>query len=283
VVLSSAQRMIASGSVVQPGAKTSAKRSGSGGDDRWSQIVDRGTIRMAIAPDLIGQNFEVNGEMVGTEREIASLVCRELGVQPEFVTGDWIDLPKLVVRGAADVMFHGLIPDASYTGLTYSRAYLDGGLVILRRADDTSIRSLADLEGKRVGICADPAARQVLENSGFRFKEICEVVDLEGDFVRPLAQGLYDGFVIDTMIGWTICHLESSPNYRKLVVAGDPLCQWIFSAGLKDHPSNAELLRRMDHAIGVVRAGAQYRQVVERWQGRVFNWGKSPADFLPAA
>jgi hypothetical protein len=36
----------------------------------------------------------------------------------------------------------------------------------------------------------------------------------------------------------------------------------------------------VDGAIGQLKGSPRYRQIVERWQGRVYDWRKTAADFL---
>jgi hypothetical protein len=61
---------------------------------------------------------------------------------------------------------------------------------------------------------------------------------------------------------------------------GDPITKWIYCAAVREHESTATLLDAVDAAIGRIRGSADYRRIVERWQGRVYDWGKSAVDFL---
>jgi hypothetical protein len=49
---------------------------------------------------------------------------------------------------------------------------------------------------------------------------------------------------------------------------------------VRQHPSTVTLLEQVDSALGRIRASAEYRRIVERWQGRVYDWNKAAADFL---
>ncbi len=49
---------------------------------------------------------------------------------------------------------------------------------------------------------------------------------------------------------------------------------------MREHRSTQSLLHEVDAALGRLRSSAGYRRIVERWQGRVYDWGKTSADFL---
>jgi ABC-type amino acid transport substrate-binding protein len=238
------------------------------------------TLRAGVWHGFRGLNFRhpQTGKVVGMEAELLEEIGSSLGVKVEMVDAPWVDLPKKLKRKEFDLLFCALIPSPDYRGIRYSASYLDMGLVAMRRAGDQSVTSAASLSGKTVGIIADPAARQALIDCRIEPAELREVYD--DDYYDPVADGVYDGFIIDLPIVHWCATDPASPWHGRIETVGEPITKWIYCAVVRDHPSTATLLDAVDEAILALKASPRYRQIVERWQGRVYDWGKTARDFL---
>ena len=95
-----------------------------------------------------------------------------------------------------------------------------------------------------------------------------------------MADGVYDGFIIDLPIVHWCATDPASPWYGRIETVGDPITKWIYCAAVRRDPSTETLLEQVDAALGRLRSSPAYRQIVQRWQGRVYDWRKSAADFL---
>ena len=274
----------------RPGSLASAGRSA----DLLDAVRRRGALRVGAWTGFRGLNF-VNprtGRREGMELELLELVAARLGVGLEIGDDPWVDLPKLLRREQFDLLFCALIPDPSYRGIAYTRSYLDMGLVLMRRAGDDTVAEIRDLEGKVVAIINDPAAKQSLLDHGIHeprpgcasdrthvhIAELRPVFD--DDYYDPVVRGVYDAFVIDLPIVHWCATSTDSPWHGKIEVVGDPITRWIYSAATRADEASASLLAEVDGIIGELRSTPEYRAIVERWQGRVYDWGLTPADFL---
>jgi len=239
-----------------------------------------GTLRVGVWHGFRGLNFHhpKTGAVVGLEVDLLAAISKRLGVACEMVDAPWVDLPKRLKRRQFDLLFCALIPSPDYRGIRYSTPYLDMGLVIMRRAGDTRITTPTSLNGKTVAIIADPAARQALDDCRITPGDLRQVYD--DDYYEPVANGVYDAFVIDLPIVYWCANDPASPWYRRIEVVGDPITQWIYCAVVRDDPASASLLAEVDSAIGRLKASDRYRSIVERWQGRVYDWHKGADSFL---
>lgn len=244
------------------------------------QVQERGVLRVGVWHGFRGLNFRhpKTGRIVGLEVELLEAIGRDLGVRVEMVDAPWVDLPKKLKRREFDVLFCALIPSSDYRGIAYTRSYLDMGLVAMRRAGDTSVECAADLSGRTVAIIADPAARAALDECGIVPGDLRQVYD--DDYYDPVADGVYDGFIIDLPIVHWCATDPASPWHGRIETVGDPITRWIYCAAVRDDASAVTLLDAVDAAIGRIRSSADYRRIVERWQGRVYDWRKSAVDFL---
>jgi ABC-type amino acid transport substrate-binding protein len=244
------------------------------------RVQKAGVLRVGVWHGFRGLNFRHprTNRIVGMEVELLEEIGRGLGVRTEMVDAAWVDLPKKLKRRDFDLLFCALIPSPDYRGIRYSVPYLDMGLVAMRRSGDESVTSAASLSGKTVGIIADPAARQALTDCKIEPAELREVYD--DDYYDPVAEGVYDGFIIDLPIVHWCATDAASPWYGRIETVGDPITEWIYCAAVRDDPSTQSLLDAVDELIVKLKTSPRYRAIVERWQGRVYDWGKTARDFL---
>jgi ABC-type amino acid transport substrate-binding protein len=219
-----------------------------------------------------------SGQIVGLEVDLLESLGRRLGVRVETVDAPWVDLPKRLKRREFDVLFSALIPSSDYRGLAYSAPYLDMGLVLMRRAGDARISGPASLNGKTVAIIADPAARAAIDAAGIRPADLRQIYD--DDYYEPVAQGIFDAFVIDLPIVHWCANDPASPWHGRIETVGDPITRWIYCAAVRESPTTATLVAELDGAIASLRADPEYRRIVERWQGRVYDWKLTASDML---
>ena len=91
---------------------------------------------------------------------------------------------------------------------------------------------------------------------------------------------MYDAFVIDLPIVHWCANDPASPWYRRIETVGDPITNWIYCAAVRDEPASASLMAEVDAALGRVRAAPGYQHLVERWQGRAYDWKLDASAFI---
>jgi ABC-type amino acid transport substrate-binding protein len=244
------------------------------------QVRERGVLRVGVWHGFRGLNFHHphTGKVVGMEVELLEALGESMGVRIEMIDSAWVDLPKRLKRREFDLLFCALIPSPDYRGIAYSQPYLDMGLVVMRRAGDTSVTTPRSLDGRTVAIIADPAARQALDDCSIRPGDLRQVYD--DDYYEPVAGGAYDAFVIDLPIVHWCATNPDSPWHGRIETVGEPITRWIYCAAVREGAVSESLLAEVDEAIARLKASSDYRRIVERWQGRVFDWRLTAKDFL---
>ncbi len=108
-------------------------------------------IVVGVDANFMPFEFKVDGKLTGFDVELFEAIAKDIGIDFKWQTMD----------------FNGIIPglqsrniDAAIAGITiksdrekvvdFSHPYYDSGLIILVRADNTDIKAIEDLEGKRV-------------------------------------------------------------------------------------------------------------------------------------
>lgn len=169
-------------------------------------IRERGTLRVATRNDA-AHYFIWRGRLMGFEYELAHRFAEQLGVSLEVVVGaDDAALRDLVRAGHADFAAAFLLRGSGNDrGLAYSRPYHEAVHQLVTDADDASLRTLNDLDGRtlhvRQGGDAWRIARGLRSEAGLNVK-IDELPASESvsRVLSGVASGRYDLTIADAHI-----------------------------------------------------------------------------------
>jgi Na+/H+-dicarboxylate symporter len=190
------------------------------------RIRERGTLRVGYDPaNLPFSFFNLDGDLVGFDIELAKSLAESFGVKAEFVPIEWPELPVMLAKGIIDVMpgtwyrpfwFPSLRLSAPYTTGTMGLAVRDN-----RRHEFASIESLHRSHGLKIGVPLD--TRQVIYSMRRYFGDAdVEFITLE--FWQTFFEGQHpelDAFLVPAENGsaWSLLH----PEYTVVVPQPDPV------------------------------------------------------------
>ena len=153
---------------------TADESTGSETGDLLAQIQEKGTITIAMEGNWAPWTYEdEDGNLVGFEVEVSTAVAEELGVTPEFVTGEWDGLLAGVQDRRYDVMANGVgYTEERAQAYTYSDFYAFNRTVLVVRGDNTDITSMEDLDGKTTCNSANSTYQLTAESYGATVKDV---------------------------------------------------------------------------------------------------------------
>lgn len=114
-------------------------------------IKASGKIRIATEGTYAPFTFhDKDGKLTGFDVEIAQEVSKRLGVEPEFFETPWDGIFAGLDAGRFDVVFNEVtIRDDRKEKYDFSDPYIVSKAVLLVHEDNTDIKKLADLKGKK--------------------------------------------------------------------------------------------------------------------------------------
>jgi len=141
-------------------------------------------------------------ELVGFDVEIAALMARGLGRTPQFINIQFTSIDQSIVRGDADVGLSGIedTPARRATLAVTIPYYEFREVLAVRSADAATLKSLADLRGRKVATLAGTIAYEILLKAQRDYG--IQVVGYEDD-VHPysdLTIGRVDGVLLDNVL-----------------------------------------------------------------------------------
>ena len=244
---------------------------GAQGGAALQRIRARGTLRVAMdtgEPAMSGTPpmffVDAQGGRDGFDYALARRIARELGVaEVELVHAKYSGLEDLLRSGpeAADLLISGYSPTDAQ-GLAWSQPYLEYGLCLVVPAAST-VRTTADLFGKKVGIFDDDSAAEEVQRL---VKGYTELVRMEDGYWEALIAGRFDGFLYD--YPYAAAELQQlqgrKPELRGAFrIAQYNLTDSTYAVGVR--ADEADLLAAVDAAITSWRASEDYPAAVRRY------------------
>lgn len=138
------------GAASSPSGPASETPAASGTAGLLAQIQDKGQLTIALEGTWAPWGYhDEDGQLVGYDVEIGRAIAEKLGVEPVFAEGEWSGLLAGLEAGRYDVMINGMdVDEDRRQKYDFSTPYAYNRTVVIVRADDDSIQSMEDLEGK---------------------------------------------------------------------------------------------------------------------------------------
>jgi cystine transport system substrate-binding protein len=224
---------------------------GSGSDDNTLRVGTEGT----YSPF----SFQgTDGKLTGYDVEIAQAVGAKLGKQVEFVQTPWDAIFAGLEAKRFDLVANQVtINDERKAKYDLSEPYTVSEGVIVTRADDTTITSLADLRGKTTAQSATSNWAQVARDAGANVEAVEGFVQA----VQLLKDGRVDATVNDTLAVAEYQKARSDSAVKIAGTTGDTSEQAF--AARKDSGLIADVNRALDE----LRADGTLKQISDKYFG----------------
>ena len=203
-----------------------------------------------------------NGDYTGFDLELAEQVCEIEGWELVKTPIDWNSKDMELNSGNIDCIWNGFTMDGREDSYTFSVPYVDNSQVICTAAD-SGIATLADLEGKIVGVQADSAALTLLSEDGDQadlgatFGELQEFGDYNTAFAE-LQAGSLDAIAID--IGVAQYQINGREGY---VILDEYLNSEKYAVGFK--LGNEALKQIVEDDLAVLYEDGVFDELAEKY------------------
>lgn len=245
--------------------------------DKLAEIQARGTLVIATDADYMPQSrlladrqpaastkceplqYTAN-QLTGFDVAVAVEVARHLGVEPCFVTPPWSQL----VAGSWGDNWDIHVGSVAITwdrmeNLYFSQPYYATPIVVLVQQKEARLKTVEDLSGKRIGVCAgctfEAYLRGTLKTPGepliFRIHDPHIVAyQNEDPAIEVLASG--DGNQLDAVITILPKALDAIEAGKSIRILGEPLLS-TYAAITLDRSGSRDSLRLLDQINTVIQ------------------------------
>ncbi|MEX2694016.1 amino acid ABC transporter substrate-binding protein [Rhizobium mongolense] len=201
-----------------------------------------------------------SGKLVGFDVEIGEAVAAKLGVKAEFVEGKWDGLIAGLDAKRYDTVINQVgITEARKQKYAFSEPYIASKAVLIARADDDSIKSFADLKGKKSAQSLTSNFGKLAEQSG------AELVGTEGfdQSIQLVLTGRADATINDSLS--FLDFKKHKPDANVKIAAEQENADY---SGIIIRKGEPELLEAINKALADIKADGTYKKIADKYFGQ---------------
>ncbi len=200
-----------------------------------------------------------SGALTGFDVDIAREIAKRIGAEPEFVEAPWDSLLAGIDAKRFDAVFNEVsIRDDRKEKYDFSDAYISSGAVLIVRNDNTDIKSLADLKGKKSAQSLTSNLADIAKANG------AEIVPIEGfnQAIDLLNSGRVDATINDNLSFLDL--KKQKPDIAlKVVAEADDASQ----SGAVFAKNSPELVEAANKALADMHSDGTYAKISEKYFG----------------
>jgi len=194
-------------------------------DDTWTRIQNEKILRIGIdpsSPPFIADDG--TGKLSGLDVALANELAQRWGVKIQWVYTGFDGLYDALNAKQFDLILSALPYNPSKTqDVFFSRAYFNGGPVLIVRGDDTTTNGLENLQNKNVavelGSNGDAVARKWQKRYNLNLREF----NTSQDALRALQRGEANAAIVDPITFIDFQRAEADTGALAWRIVGRPL------------------------------------------------------------
>ena len=246
-------------------AETTAEKKGetTTADTTAAETAAGGTLIVGFDQDFPPMGFVGdNGEYTGFDLDLAKEVASRLGLEYKAQPIAWDSKDMELESGNIDCIWNGFTITGREDDYTWTTPYMANKQVFVV-ANDSDIKSQADLAGKVVEVQADSSAEAALkENQDLAntFGQLLTTPDYNTAFM-DLEQGAVDAVAMDVIVaGYQI--KQRNADFK---ILDDSLSEEEYGVGFKK--GNTELRDKVQEALEEMAADGTLAKISDEWFG----------------
>ena len=224
----------------------------------WDKVEDEGKLTIGMSADYKPFEYtDENGEIVGFDVDVAKAIGDKLGVEVEFVDTAFSGLIPGLKSNKYDLIMSAMtITEKREKAVDFTDQYFNAGQVVAVMDDNNNIKSIEDLNGKKVGVQLGTTGDlevSEMDNIG----EVKRYDKIPQAFI-DLKNGRINAVVNDLPV--TAAYIMKHPEVK---IVGEPFTTEHY--GIAARPGDEELLKKINGALKEVKEDGTYDEVYNKW------------------
>ncbi len=230
-------------------------------DETWTRIQNEKILRIGVdpsSPPFIADDG--TGKLSGFDVALANELANKWGVKIQWVYTGFDGLYDALNAKQFDLILSALPYNPSKTqDVLFSRAYFNGGPVLIVRGDDATTNDLANLQNKNIavelGSNGDAAARKWQKRYNLNLREF----NTAQDALRALQRGEANAAIVDPIAFIDFQRAAADPAVARWRSVGKPLADENYIiAARRDSPT---LLREINAALDEFKRNGELEEM----------------------
>jgi len=247
---------IAATALLITGCGSEEKESSNTGAGSEYNLLNDGELTFASSGLYKPFSFQEGGELTGFDVEIGTAIAEKMGLEPNPVTSPWETITQSLLGKKFDAIIGSMaITEERAERVDFSDPYYYSGGMIFVEAGNKDIKSVEDLEGKRIGVVAqstyDTAAQKYTKDIKYYNSDVVALNDLT-------VKGRLDAVITADVVGF-----EAISAGLEIKEVGEPL--WIEQPAVAVRKEDDKLLEGINAAIQEMVEDGTYEEISNKW------------------
>ncbi len=214
-------------------------------------------LRVATDATFPPMEFIENGKRTGFDTEMVEAIGKQLGRPIEWIDIDFKGLIPALVSRRADMAVSAIyITDERRKVVDFTVPYYAGGLVVMTKGDNTTIKSPADLAGRKVSVQVGTKSVSFLKEK-YPQAQLMEV-EKNQEMFNLVEVGRADAAVTGKPAAYQ--YVRTRPGLKVL-----PEQLTTEEYGMAIRKDTPELTKAVNDALARMKADGSYAAIVQKW------------------
>ena len=225
------------------------------GDTSLSAVMERGTFIVgADIPYGVMEFYDETGKLTGIDIDIAREIALALDVGLKVENIPFHKLFDSVNTGQVDAIISAVtITQERQKKLLFSAPYLDAGMLIAVRSDNTEIASIADLKGKRIGVLKGTLGEDLMAESDQVDQSLVRSYEKNEARIQDLLDEKLDAIIVHFRV----------KDHDSIKTVGRPLTQSFY--GVATNLKSEALMVEIDRVLREMKRSGRLEQIRRRY------------------
>lgn len=243
-----------------------AKEDTAAEDTSWTYIQDKGELVVGLDDTFAPMGFrDEDNNLVGFDIDLATAVCKELGVEVKFQPINWDSKEMELTSKNIDCIWNGMsITPERMEKMSLSNKYINNKIIIMALSDDVKVEKAEDLANYNVGTQVDSAALETMKaDAGYdAFKDKVTEYKTYDQAIMDMQAGRVDCIVVDQVLG----EYKNSKMKEKMNVCSYDFGDDFYAIGFR--PEDKELTSKVNEAIKATIDSGEAEKISNKWFGK---------------
>lgn len=214
-------------------------------------------LRVATDATFPPMEYIENGKRTGFDTEMVEAIGKQLGRPVEWIDIDFKGLIPALVSRRADMAVSAIyITDERRKVVDFTVPYYAGGLVVMTKADNTTLKSPADLAGRKVSVQVGTKSVSFLKEK-YPQAQLLEV-EKNQEMFNLVEVGRTDAAVTGKPAAYQ--YVRTRPGLKVL-----PEQLTTEEYGMAIRKDTPELTKAVNDALARMKADGSYAAIVQKW------------------
>jgi polar amino acid transport system substrate-binding protein len=220
-------------------------------DTSLSDVMGRGTFIVgADIPYGVMEFYDETGKLAGIDIDIAREIALALDVDLEVKNIPFHQLFDSVISGRVDAVISAVtITQERQEKVLFSAPYLDAGMLIAVRSDNTEIASAADLKGKRIGVLKGTLGEDLMAKSDQVDQSLVRSYVKNEARIQDLVNGKLDAIIVHFRV----------KDHASIKTVGRPLTQSFY--GVATNLKSKALMGEIDRVLREMKRSGRLENI----------------------